>query len=263
MRGEPGAREDDDASGDDAEVVITTAVVDAADLHHLQPAPRRAVHRRQPLEDDDAVRHAVELQIVDLRRPVVEEERGDVPVGKELFEGQDLPAIAQRALREQANLRQGVEHDPLRLLPLDDAEEALDRLPQLDLGGMEERQILFLGEHLFTDELLVDGDRVERPAVRASHGVELLDALGEGEIKPLLSLLRTFEQELQGQGGLAGPWITLDQKDVILRKAASQYFIEPWNPGAGVMRSFLRCGAFSLSHNDCEWSFTLRPRPSP
>lgn len=131
----------------------------------------------------------MELEIVVLRRVIVEEELGDVPVGKELFQGEDLPPVAQRALRQQADLRERAEHDPPRLLAVDDPEEALDRLPELDLRGMKEGQVLFLGEHLLADELLVDGDGVERPAMGASDGVELLGALRERELQPLLPRL--------------------------------------------------------------------------
>lgn len=242
-----GTREDDEPAGGDVEVVIAAAVVDAAELDHLEPPPGRAVERSQALQEDHAVRDAVELEVVDLRRAVVEEERGDVAVGKELLEREELPPVTQGALREEPDLGEGVEDDPLRLLALDDAEEALHRLPELDLRGVEERQVLFLREHLFAHELLVDGDVVERPPVRLGDGVELLDALREGEIKTLLTSLGPFEQELEGEGGLAGPRIPLDEEDMILGKAPAQDLIEPSDSGAGNLGFANRHGPFSFS----------------
>ena len=55
----------------------------------------------------DAVHGLVES----VRRQVVEQQDGGAVPRKIMLQGQDLPPVAQRALRKQADLRQAVEHD--------------------------------------------------------------------------------------------------------------------------------------------------------
>ena len=84
----------------------------AAILHDAQPAARPAVVERQLLEQDDAVRQALQLQVAAARGEVVEQEHRAVAPGEELLEREDLTAIAQRLARQQLHLGQRVEHDP-------------------------------------------------------------------------------------------------------------------------------------------------------
>ena len=63
----------------------------------------------------DAVHRLVER----LGGKVVQQQDGGTVTGEEVLQRQDLPAVAQRALRQQAELRQAVEHDPAGRYALD------------------------------------------------------------------------------------------------------------------------------------------------
>jgi hypothetical protein len=203
-------RVDDDAAGEDAEVVVPVAEGQTAHLHELQPPPRRSVQRRVALQLHDAVRHALELHVVHVRGAVVEEEDGDVTPGEELLQRQDLLPIAQRALREETDLRQRVEDDAVGLEPLDLGEEAFDRLPQLHFGGVEDRGLVFF-ETVLTDELFVDVDVADVPPVRARHGSQFVARFRQRDVHRRLAVPHAFEEKLQPESRLADSRITLQQ----------------------------------------------------
>src|SRR5205085_2543617 len=77
---------DDDAAGPDLQVVVTTAVPDAAKLDDPQAAPLRAVHGSEMLERDHAVDQAVDARMIRLRGLVVEKEHGARPADEELLQ---------------------------------------------------------------------------------------------------------------------------------------------------------------------------------
>ena len=60
----------------DREVVVAAAELRAAQLRDAQPPAVAAVHRRQLLERDHAVREALQLQVARLGRAVVEQQHG-------------------------------------------------------------------------------------------------------------------------------------------------------------------------------------------
>jgi hypothetical protein len=109
-----------------------------AELDHPEAPALGAVVGVQLLEEDDAVRDALHLEVVVLARHVVEEEDRAVPPAEELLESEDLSPVAQRVPREQPQLRERVEHDPRRPDPLDLLEDRPGRLAELHFGGMEE-----------------------------------------------------------------------------------------------------------------------------
>ena len=80
-------------------------------LHDAHPAARAAVVERQLLEQDDAVRQALQLQVAAARGEVVEQQHRAVAAGEELLERENLAAVAQRLARQQPHLRQRVEDD--------------------------------------------------------------------------------------------------------------------------------------------------------
>ena len=57
-----------------------------------------AISQRAPFEHEDAMRNAVQLQIVCVRGSVVEEERRRAPIGKVLLQRKNLPSISKRTL---------------------------------------------------------------------------------------------------------------------------------------------------------------------
>ena len=93
------------------EVVIAAAEALAAIFDHPQPAPLGAIFGRQLLEPDHAVRDAVHGLVVRLAGQVVEHQHGRAAAREIMLQRQDLAPIAQRALRQQPDFRQAVEHD--------------------------------------------------------------------------------------------------------------------------------------------------------
>ena len=132
---EPG--EDREPAVLDREVVVSAAERDAAHLGDAKPSPLGPVVERQLLEKYDAVGDGMQLQIVHMRGQVVEQQDGALAAGKEVLEGQDLTAIAQGVLRQQAHFRQAVEHHAYRPVLANLLEDHLGGFGELDLGGME------------------------------------------------------------------------------------------------------------------------------
>ena len=65
---------------------------------------------------------------------IIQHQDSGATTGEVVFQGQNLPPIAQRTLRQQPDLRQGVEHDARGLRLLDGIEDQLGRLAQLEVG---------------------------------------------------------------------------------------------------------------------------------
>ncbi len=98
-------REHLDAALLDHVVVIAAAEFDAAVLDDAQPAPLGAVFGIQLLEQNDAVRDALHLQVVIGRGHVVEQHHRAIASGEELLQREDLPAIPQARFRPAAAAR--------------------------------------------------------------------------------------------------------------------------------------------------------------
>src|SRR5690606_42132041 len=103
---------------------IETATAKLQDLHLTQGV---TVGRRPAVERDHAVGNALQLQVGGLARTIVEEQGRTVAASEELLQGQDLLPVAQRALGEQPQLRQRIEHHALRTIPLDGIEQSARR----------------------------------------------------------------------------------------------------------------------------------------
>jgi hypothetical protein len=61
----------------------------------------------------------LQLHIRPFSCPVIQQQDSAGAVDEELLQRQDLAAVAQRTLRQQAQLGQRVEHHPLGLAPID------------------------------------------------------------------------------------------------------------------------------------------------
>jgi len=96
---------------------------------------------------DHAVSDAVNRAVGALRGQIVEHDDGRVVLREIMLERQNLPAVAKRALRQQANFGQAVDDDALGLEPLDRCKDPLHRLAQLEVGGVEEALMLIRIEH--------------------------------------------------------------------------------------------------------------------
>src|SRR6195952_1660862 len=99
----------------DREIVVAAPEADTAHLDHAQPPTLGAVVDGELLQQHDPMRDRVQLQVVLLRGEIVEQDDGAPPTGEEVLQREHLPAIAQRALRQEPQLGQAVEYDPGRV----------------------------------------------------------------------------------------------------------------------------------------------------
>ena len=195
-------REDHDPAALDDEVVVAAAEVDAAQLRDPQAAALRPVEGDQLLHRHHPVREALQVSVGLRAGEVVEQQHGAAPAREVLLERQHLAAIAQRALGEQANLRQRIEHEPRRFHARAQIDHRLGRLRELDLGGMEQRVLLVAAQRIGGRQL-EQLDALERPAVRRRDHLQLFPGLRQRDVDAALAPSRALEQELQGEGGLA------------------------------------------------------------
>ena len=221
------ARVDGEPAGLDREVVIPAAILHAAHLDDAKPATLGAVFERELLQRDDAVRDAVQLEVVVVRRQIVEQHHGAPSTGKEILQGKNLPSIAQRVLRKQTHLGKRVEDDAFRIYLPHPVENAFGRLAELHLRRMEQRQLLIGIEARFRRHELKNVNAGQCPAVPGDDGAQFAFALRQGDVKAGLSLANPFQQKLERQGGLAGAWAPFDQIDAIGVEASAQDIVQP------------------------------------
>jgi hypothetical protein len=213
--------------------VIAAAEFLAAVLEHPHPAPFGAIGWRQFLKADDAVGNAVHRLVERVGGQVVEHHDGRVMLRKIMLERQDLPPIAQRALRQKADFRQAVEHYALRFDRLHGLENALGRFAKLEVRRIEQALLLILVEQVFGGDQLEDFDIVvECPAMRSRGLTKLGLGLRQGDVEPLLALLRASEQELRGDGRLAGAGAALDEIEALPAQAAGEHVVQPAHSNA-------------------------------
>ena len=173
----------------------------------------------------------MQIEVVVLRGEVVEHQHRAGVLSKIVLERQHLTAIAQGRLREQPDLRQTVEDDPLGLQALDLVKDRLDRFAKLQVGGIDDRLLLVRVKAEFRRYQLEYFDAVERPAVRLGHGKQLVPGLRERDVEAPLSLFDPLEEKLHRQSGLAGTGLSFDEMDPVLREAAGENGIKPRHAG--------------------------------
>ena len=110
----------------------------AAHLVDTQASPLGAIGHRQLFQPNDAVSEAVQAEIVDHLRQVVQEQDGAAALREEMLERQHLSAEAERALGEKPDFRQAVEHDPGRSDALDLVLDQLHGLSELQVRGVDD-----------------------------------------------------------------------------------------------------------------------------
>src|SRR6185503_4686171 len=168
---------------------------------------------------------AEDLFVVRVGRAIVEQQDGAVLGREMLLQREDLPPVAERLLREQSNLAERVEDDPVRIAPLNLVEQSLHRLAELDLAGMKERHVA--AERALLDRLqLEDVDAVERPAVRLGALAKLFLGLGQSDVEHALACAHALHEELQREGRLAGAGIAFDEVEPVPRQTAPEDFVE-------------------------------------
>jgi len=118
--------EDLDASRFNNEIVIATPKFDAAHFFDAQATALCTMFKRKLLQDDDAVRNAVQLNIALLRRKIVQQKNGAAATAEEVFQSQYLASIAKRVLRQETHFGQAVEYDSRRLNLIEAIKISLD-----------------------------------------------------------------------------------------------------------------------------------------
>ena len=152
---------DVDAAGLDGVVVESLAVGGAAKLAHFQAAALDSEIALQTLHHDDAVRDALQLEIVAaFGGPVVKQQDGAVSAGEVAFEGEDLAAVFQRVASEHAQLGQGVKDDALWPGLVHLVEDGGDGVGKLHLRRMEDGVLGFGAEVVLGRHHLEDHERI-------------------------------------------------------------------------------------------------------
>src|SRR5262249_11879926 len=149
-----------------------------------------------------------------------------IAAGEEMLEGENLPPVAQRALRQETQFRQAVEDDAAWIDLLDALEDELGRLAQFHLRRMEDGQLPLGIDRRFRRYQLKDVDAVERPAMASRHQLQLTLGLGQGDIENALSQAHAFEQELQRDRGLAGTRAPLIKIKTVRVEATAENVVE-------------------------------------
>ena len=98
------------------------------------------------------MRDAVELDVAGVGASVIEHQDGARAGREEMLQGQDLAAIAERVLRQEAQFGEAVEDDARWPGSLDAFHHAADRLAQFDFGRIQDRLLGGDVESIFADE---------------------------------------------------------------------------------------------------------------
>ncbi len=130
------AGKDLDAAGSDAEIMVSAAVGGAAKFGHAKAASFRAVFGGELFEGDDAVGDGVELFVGTFSGAVVKKQDGALAADEELLESENLAAIAEGVLGEEAHFGEGVENDAPGFDAFNGIEDGFGGFAEFDFGGV-------------------------------------------------------------------------------------------------------------------------------
>ncbi len=173
------------------------------------------------------MRDRVQLDVLALRRHVVQHQHRAGAAGEEVLQRQDLAAVAQRVLRQEPHLGQAVEDDPRRVQRGHAVEHHLRGFGELHLRGVEHRQLPARVEGGLRRHELEHLDAVQRPAVPLGDEAQLPLRLRQGDVERGLAPAGALAEELEGQGGLAGAGPPLAQVKAVRVQPAAQDVVEP------------------------------------
>jgi hypothetical protein len=213
--------------------VISPAELRAAELGDQQSTALRAVLGVCLVEHDHAVGDALHLEVVVPRRAIVQHQHGATAAREVLLECEHLAAIAQRGARQQADLRERVEHQPLRLEAFDLLQDQLGGFRQLHLGRVEYGVVLPALQRVGARQHLVDVHAVERPPMGGRDRVQLRSRLGQAHVQHDVPAARAFHEELQRERGLARSGQPLDQVELIRGEPTAEDVVQSLDSGAG------------------------------
>ena len=142
------AGENIDPAPGDGEIVIAAAIFLTAIFQDADASSLGAEIGRQFLQMDHAMGDAVYGLVVRLGGQIIQQHHRGAETGEMMLDGQDLAAIAQRALRQKTDFRKTVQHDALGLDPLDLGKNLFGGLAQFQIGGIEQALLLFGIQHI-------------------------------------------------------------------------------------------------------------------
>src|ERR1700744_451310 len=130
-----------------------------------------------------------------------------------MLDREDLPAISQRALGQEADFRKAVEDHARRLDAFDDVENLTRCFTELQIGRIQQALLLFRIEKAFwRDEFKHIDLGPQRPTMGSGTVTKFRFCLGQGDVETLLAGLRTLDKELQCDRRFPGTGFTLEKE---------------------------------------------------
>ena len=237
MFGRHEPRENIQAARGDGDIVEAAPVFLSPILEHPHAAAFGAIGGRQLLQLNHAMRDAVHGLVCRIRGQIVQQQYRGTHAREMMLDGQDLSPIAQRALRQQTDLRQAVDHQARRLDVLDGREDARGGLRQLKIRGVQQALLLASKQRLGGDQFLHQQVAFQAPAVRGGARAQFVRSLRQGDVQTAFTLLLARQQKLQRDRRLAAARLALQQENAAAGQPARQHVVEAPNPGRCLDRS--------------------------
>jgi hypothetical protein len=220
------------SAGRDGDVVIAAAKLHGAIFDDARAAPLRAIGRRQFLKPQHAMRNAVHGLVGLLGRQIVEQHHRGAEFCEIMLARENLPPVAQRALRQQPDFGKTVEHDPARPRAFYRFKNLLGGFAEFEVGRIKQALLLFGIQQAFRRQKFEHLDVVaQRPAVGGRAFAQFLLGFRKRDVEAFLAGLGALQQELQRNRRLAGSRRALDEEYVPAGKSAGQDIVQPPNPG--------------------------------
>ncbi len=190
MLGRNQARKHLHAAMSDGEVMIAAAKTLAATFCDTQPPAIGAVSRRELIEVDHTMGDAVNGTVGAFGREIVQRDDGGFVPREIVLQGQDLTAVAQRALRQKADLGQAVDDDALRPVLFDRFENAFYGFAEFEIRRIQQALMLARVENAFGRHELADLDVIsDPPTMRCRAVTKFFLCFRQAHIEPALTSL--------------------------------------------------------------------------
>jgi len=149
---------------------------------------------------------------------------------EEVFQREDLAAVALRVLGQEADFTQAVEHDAGWVEGAHPFHHGARRFAQFEFRWMQ-HALLGLPVQPGLGDKLEDVDAVQGPAVAGGNGLQLVLGLRKRDIQRAISLADTLEEKAEGQRRLAGAGRPLDQVNPAWIDPAAEDGVKARSPG--------------------------------
>ena len=212
--------------------MIAAAELDAAVFDDAGAPPLRTIGRREFFKAQHAMRDAMHGLVGDVGSQIVEQHHRGGELREVMLDRQNLPPIAQRALRQKPDLGETVEHHPAGPRPFYGFKDLLGGFAQFEIRRIQQALLLLGIEEAFRGQQFEDLDVLaQSPAMGGCAVAQLVFGFGQSDVETLLTGPRALQQKLQRYGGFAGPGRAFHQKQVSARKSARQDIVQSPNAG--------------------------------